>query len=353
MKKLVILGGGYGGLSIAVHLLGGTIPDHVNITLIDKMPYQGLKTEYYALASGSVSEINIRTPFPVDPRLTLRFAEVNRVDLANKIVQIDGGDWISYDWLVISLGCVDLFRDIPGVREYTNSIQSLSSARKTYQNIFEVKVYGQVTIVGGGLSGVEVASELRETRPDLKIRVLDRGPGVLSAFPGQLQEYVREWFHRHDVEMRSHISLSRLEEGVLYNQKETILSDVTVWTAGVQPSLIVQQLELPKDAMGRVVINECHQVPSHPEVFVVGDCASLPFSPSAQVAEAQGKQVAEVLKAYWRNEMPKLPAIKLKGVLGSLGKKEGFGLVRGRPICGRVPRLLKSGVLWMSKKHIG
>ncbi|MBD0381038.1 FAD-dependent oxidoreductase [Paenibacillus sedimenti] len=131
--------------------------------------------------------MNIRSPFPVDARLALRFAEVNRIDLANKIVQIDGDGWISYDWLVISLGCVDLFRDIPGVREYANSIQSLSSARKTYQNVFEVKVYGQVTIVGGGLSGVEVASELRETRPDLKIRILDRVPSVLSAFPGRFQ----------------------------------------------------------------------------------------------------------------------------------------------------------------------
>jgi NADH dehydrogenase len=164
MRKLVILGGGYGGLSIAAKLLGGTIPDDMMTILIDRMPYQGLKTEYYALASGSVSEMDIRTSFPTDPRLILHFAEVNRIDLAKKLVQLNGEDWISYDWLVISLGCVDLFRNIPGAREYAHSIQTLSAARQTYQKIFEVKPYGQVTIIGGGLSGVEVASELRENR---------------------------------------------------------------------------------------------------------------------------------------------------------------------------------------------
>lgn len=353
MRNLVILGGGYGGLSAAVKLLGGYIPDDVMIILIDRMPYQGLKTEYYALASGSVSEMDIRTSFPLDPRLTLYFSEVNRIDLANKLVELNGEDWISYDWLIISLGCVDLFRDIPGAREYAHSIQSLSSARQTYQKIFEVKPYGQVTIVGGGLSGVEVASELRENRPDLRIRILDRGPSILSAFPESLQEYVRQWFLKHDVEMRSHISLSRIEEGLLHNRQEPIRTDITIWTAGIQPSPVIQQLDLQKDAMGRVVINKYHQVPTYPEVFVVGDCASLPYAPSAQAAGSQGKQVAEVLQAFWKNETPKLPALKVKGVLGSLGKSAGFGMLGGRPVCGRVPRLLKSGVLWKSKHHIG
>jgi NADH dehydrogenase len=140
----------------------------------------------------------------------------------------------------------------------------------------------------------------------------------------------------------------------LYNQVEIIRTDVTVWTAGIQPSPVVQAMALPKDKQGRLLINEYHQLPDYNEVYVVGDCASLPFSPSAQAAEAQGKQVAEVLKAIWKDEKPKLGKIKLKGVLGSLGKKTGFGIMGKRTIMtGMVPRALKSGVLWMSKHHFG
>jgi NADH dehydrogenase len=89
-------------------------------------------------------------------------------------------------------------------------------------------------------------------------------------------------------------------------------------------------------------------------VFVVGDCASLPFSPSAQAAESQGKQVVEVIHAGWKGETPRLDQIKLKGVLGSLGKKSGFGVMGKHTVMlGKVPRALKSGVLWMSKRHFG
>ncbi len=354
MKKLVILGGGYGGLTVAKELLEGDIPADTVMIMIDRMPYQGLKTEYYALAAGTVSEQDIRVHFPVDPRLILKYGEVTAVDPEQKVIRFANDEPLSYDWLVIALGCVDKYHNIPGAQEYSNSIQSLSATRKTYQAANDTAPYGQITIVGGGLSGVEMAAELRESRPDLNIRILDRGASVLSPFPERLQRYVREWMLEHDIELRSHVSLSRLEGGLLYNQQEIIQTDITIWTAGIQPSPIVQNLNLPKDNQGRLTINEYHQLPDYNEIYVVGDCAALPFSPSGQAAEAQGKQVAEVLQAVWKNETPRLGKIKLKGVLGSLGKKAGFGLMGKRTVMlGMVPRALKSGVLWMSKRHLG
>lgn len=353
MKKFVILGGGYGGLTVAKELLEKQLPADTVITMIDRMPYQGLKTEYYALASGTVSDVDLRVSYPVDPRLIMKYGEVTRIALDEKLIYLNQDEPIAYDWLVISLGCTDNFHGITGAEEHSCSIQTFSSTRHTYQMLNDVKPYGQVTIVGGGLSGVEVAAELRESRTDLNIRVLDRGPSILSAFPGKLQEFVRTWFNEHDVEMQSYVSLCRLEQGVLYNKDELIYTDSTVWTAGIQPVSVVQQLDVLKDAQGRVLINENHQIPTHKEVFVVGDCASLPYSPSAQAAEGQGKQVVEVITDLWNGKTPKLGKIKLKGVLGSLGKKSGFGLMGKRPMMGRVPRLIKSGVLWMSKRHSG
>ncbi len=353
MKNLVVLGGGYGGLTVMTELLEKDIPDDTSLILIDRMPYQGLKTEYYALASGTISDLALRVGFPDDQRLILFYGEVTEIDLGNKLIHFENSEPLQYDQLIIALGCTDNYHGIPGAELYTNSIQTFSSTRRTYQQINDIKPYGQVSIVGGGLSGVELASELRESRGDLNIRIMDRGASILSAFPGKLQAYVHSWFEEHQVEMLAHVSISAVEPYKLFNQSEMINTDVTVWTAGIQPIHVVQKLNLPKDNQGRLVINEYHQIPSSPEVYVVGDCASLPFSPSGQLAEAQGKQVAEVLQKQWKGKTQRLDQIKLKGVLGSLGKKSGFGLMGKQTVVGRVPRLLKSGVLWMSKNHLG
>ncbi|WP_256759800.1 NAD(P)/FAD-dependent oxidoreductase [Cohnella sp. WQ 127256] len=352
MSKVVILGGGYGGLMVVQELLEH-LPKDAQLFLVDRMPYQGLKTEYYALAAGTVSDLEIRVNFPVHPQLQMVYGEVTDLDLEQKLVHITDQEPLAYDSLVIALGCSDNYHGIPGASDYSCSIQSLSSTRRTFQQINDIRPYGQLTIVGGGLSGVELAAELRESRADINIRILDRGNSVMSAFPGKLQLYVADWFREHHVEMRSHIGITSLEQGVIHNGQEPILTDVTVWTAGIQPVELVQRMELPKDPQGRLIVNELHELPDAPQVYVIGDCSSQPFSPSAQLAGAQGKQVAEIIRARWDNKEPKLSHIKLKGVLGSLGKKAGFGLMGATPLLGRIPRMLKSGVLWKSKRHFG
>lgn len=357
MKRFIVCGGGYGGLALINRLLASGLPSDVEIMLIDRMPFQGLKTEYYALAAGTVSDLEIRTAFPKDPRVTIRYGEITRIDLESRLVYLREQEPIAYNQLAIALGCTDRYHGIPGADLYGNSIQSLSSTRKTYQLINDVRPYGQISIVGGGLSGVEMAAELRESRPDLNIRIMDRGTRVLSAFPERVSKHVSEWFDQHDVELRSHIHVSRLEQGAIYNRiedlEEEIYSDVTVWTAGIQPVSQVQALDVAKDQQGRILLNEYYQIPGYEEVFVVGDCASLSFAPSAQAAGAQGEQIADVALAQWKGEKPRLDKIKLKGVLGSLGKKNGFGMLGKRPMVGFVPRVIKSGVLWMSRNHKG
>ncbi|AIQ25908.1 FAD-dependent oxidoreductase [Paenibacillus sp. FSL E2-8871] len=353
MRTLLVLGGGYGGLALIQELLNNHLPQDIEIILIDRMPYQGIKTEYYALAAGTVTDYHLRIQFPVHPRLTIRYGEVSSIDLESRIVTMEPDETVSYDILAIALGCTDNYHNIPGADQYTCSIQTFAGTRETYQRLNDVKPYGTINIVGGGLSGVELAAELRESRPDLNIAILDRGERVLSAFPAKLSQYVEEWFHHHQVQTLGRVSVSHVEKDALFNGTEEILSDVTVWTAGIQPVKVVQELTVPKDRGGRIILDEYYRVPDYPEVYVIGDCASLPFAPSAQAAGAQGEQVAQVIQAMWRGETPKLHPIRLKGTLGSLGKKAGFGLMGQRSVKGRVPRILKSGVLWMSKRTLG
>lgn len=355
MNHIVILGGGYGGVRIAEKLLAANLPDNVLITLVDRMPFHGLKTEYYALAAGTEPENLVRVSFPSDPRLHVKLGEVERVDLAENTIHFTNGDVLSYTWMVIGLGCEDRYHDIPGADKFTHSIQTLHSTRLAYAAINNVQPYGQITVVGGGLSGVELASELRESRPDLNIRLIDRGTSILSPFPKKLQQYASQWFIQHDVELVSNACVKRVEPGVIYNHDTPVESDAIVWTAGIQANRIVRELPVDHDGMGRVLVNDYYQIPDYPNVYIVGDCVSLPFAPSAQLAEVQGEQIAMLLTCDTRGDAypAKLPPIKLKGMLGSLGKKEGFFAMGKMSLVGQMPRIMKSGVLWMYKKHLG
>ncbi|WP_019635908.1 NAD(P)/FAD-dependent oxidoreductase [Paenibacillus fonticola] len=353
MKQFVILGGGYGGTAVIHELFKGHIPSDVQVTLVDRLPFHSLKTEYYALAAGTVSDYELRVPFPNYSGLQIKYGEVSSIDLSHRLIHFQQGDPLEYDQLVIALGCTDNYHQIPGAEEHSYGIQSFSAVREAYLQLNNVKPYGKVNVIGGGLSGVEIAAELRESRPDLNISIIDRGSRVLGGFPPKVSGYVTKWFEEHEVATLSNISTTKLENGVIYHADGEIASDVTIWTAGIQPPALVQNLAVEKDRQGRVLLNAYYQIPDYPEVFVCGDCASLPFAPSAQVAEGQGQQIAQIASSLWRGEEPKLQRLKLKGTLGSLGKKAGFGLMGKAQVTGRVPRILKTGVLWLSKFHIG
>ncbi|MFD2444488.1 NAD(P)/FAD-dependent oxidoreductase [Bacillus sp. CGMCC 1.16607] len=354
MKKLVILGGGYGGMRVLNELLPNHLPADVSLTLIDRVPYHCLKTEYYALAAGTISDQHIRVAFPEHPRLEVKYGEVTGIDLKNKTVKLKNEDQL-YDELIIGLGCEDKYHDVPGANEFTYSIQTIEKSRETYQALNNLAPGSTVGIVGAGLSGVELASELNESRPDLKILLFDRGEYILSAFPQKLSEYVQKWFDSHNVEIINNANITRVESNQLFNNDTPIPCNIVVWTAGIQPNKVVQDLEVEKDKQGRVILTNRHHLPNDENVFVIGDCASLPHAPSAQLAEGQAEQVVQVLVKRWNGEEPPetFPPIKLKGILGSLGKKHGFGLVADRAITGRVARLIKSGILWMYKYHKG
>ncbi|MFD1737763.1 NAD(P)/FAD-dependent oxidoreductase [Bacillus salitolerans] len=355
MKHLVLLGGGYGNMRVLLRLLPNQLPDDVKITLIDRNPYHCLKTEYYALAAGTISDQHIRVTFPEHPRLTAHYGDVTGIDLQTKQVHLHKQEPIAYDDLIIGLGCEDKYHNVPGADEFTYSIQTIDKSRDAYQALNNLGANSVVGIVGGGLSGVELASELRESRSDLTIKLFDRGKHILSMFPERLSKYVEDWFNEHNVEIISSSNVTKVEEHTIYNNDEAVHCDVIVWTAGIQPSKVVRDLEVEKDAQGRVVLTNQHNLPNDEHVYVVGDCASLPHAPSAQLAEGQAEQIVQVLLKRWSGEEPpsEFPPIKLKGVLGSLGKKHGFGLVADRALIGRVPRLLKSGILWMYKYHKG
>lgn len=355
MRKLVLLGAGYGNMRVLLRLLTKDLPSDIEITLVDRTPFHSVKTEFYALAAGTVSDAIVRVPLPVHEQLKFVEGEVIEINTSEKNVYLDNGQQIEYDEVVVGLGCRDNFHEVPGAAENTYSIQTIGKSRITYEKLLGLGGGATVGIVGAGLSGIELASELRETRPDLNIKLFDRSPRILGDFPERLSDYVQGWFDKHNVEVVAGSNITKVGSDVLYNHEETISVDAVVWTAGIRPVTAVQNLDTEKGNSGRLVLNKHHQLPTYNDVYIVGDCAELPYAPSAQVAEAQAEQIVKVLRLVWNEEpLPEtMPEIKLKGFLGSLGKKQGFAYLADRTVTGRIARLLKSGVLWMYKWHNG
>ncbi|WP_449354906.1 NAD(P)/FAD-dependent oxidoreductase [Virgibacillus natechei] len=353
MKRLVILGGGYGGLNILTGLLNHQLPEDIHITIVDRNPYHSVKTEFYTIAAGTSAEKDVRQSFPDDKRVNYVYGEITKIDTENQQILIREQSYpVLYDYLVIGLGCEDDYHGVEGAAEYTHSVQTFAKARRTGLAVGNLDAYGKVTIVGAGLSGIEVASEIRESRKDLNIRLLDRGESVLKAFDAKVQEYVEEWFVKNDVDVFHRSSVEYVEKQGVCNKGVCYIDDVTIWTAGVRPNYLVRELPLEKDEQEKIILNDYYQVPGQENTYVVGDCASSNHSPSGQLAGQQGEQIAEVLLAVLQDKEPAKPKeIKLKGTLGSLGKTDGFGNMMQKSVTGYLPRLAKSGVLWLNKRH--
>ena len=352
MKKLVLLGGGYGNMRILLRLLPN-LPTDVEITLIDRTPYHSLKTELYALAAGTSTDKEIRVAFPENDRLKRVYGEIVRIDREDKKVYLEEGQVVEYDQLVIGLGCEDKYHGVPGADEFTYSIQTIAKSRSTFEKVCGLAPGSTVAIIGAGLSGIELASELRESRADLNIKLFDRSARILRDFPEKLSHYVKSWFVKHNVDVIAESNITRVEEGRLYNHDEIIEADVIIWTAGVQPVKIVRELDVEKDKFNRPIITDHYHVVGDEDVYVVGDSASSHLPPTAQLAEEQGERIVKVLKMRWNGEtLPeKLSEIKMKGFMGSLGKKQGFVHLADTTVTGRIARLMKSGLLWMYKRQ--
>ena len=353
MRKIVILGGGYGGIKLLYGLLGFSLPQDVEIIVVDKNPYHSYKTEYHTIVAGTEAEINVRADFPAHEQVRYEFGEVKEVNIEkNEIYFKHRSTIVTYDYLIIGLGCEDTYHGIEGAETFTESVQSFSRARKAGLAVGNLPAYGKISVVGAGLSGIETASEIRESRPDLNIRLLDRGGSVLKAFDPKIQAHVAEWFIKNDVEVLHHANVEYVEKDGVCNNGICYVNDVTIWTAGVQPHKIVRALPFEKDKYNKVVVNDYFQVPTHTEIYVIGDNASSEHSPSGQLAGQQGEQVAAVLEDILDGKEPKKPKpIRLRGTLGSLGKSDGFGSVFSQSLTGLLPRLTKSGVLWLQKRH--
>lgn len=268
VQRIVVLGAGYAGLTTARRLVRRAPPKQTRVTLVNRSPHFVERIRLHQVASGQRM-----VPPPIDlPDLVV--GTVIGLDLTHRQVQL-GERCINYDILVYALGS-DADRDtIPGVRDHANTLADLEEASRLAVRLDRLPPRSSVAVVGGGLTGIEAATEIASARPDLRVTLLSSGPvgGWLSP---RVQRHLTKAFHQLGVAVNNDIVVTAVnKDSVTAADGSLVPADVVVWAAGFAVSRLARQAGLAVDERGRIRVDDHLRSVSHPEVYAVGDAATL------------------------------------------------------------------------------
>jgi NADH dehydrogenase len=381
-RRLLILGGGFGGLDVA-RAIGRSraAREYWDTLLVDKENFFQFNPLLPAVAVGAVETRHIVYPLRAMARHRhIRFHKnkATAIDLARREVRLHNDLVEPFEALVIAVGSETHYYDVPGAAEHTRPFKTIVDAmtlRARVVELFEMAEQAEsreqrrrllsFVIVGGGVTGVEVAAELmemaRETllpkygslhRSDLTVTVLEAGQRVVGSARAEHSDYVLRFLERHGVAVRLGAVVTRVEPKRVHLADGTTVEGFTlVWTAGVQPPALVRELPLWRTEDGRIRVDDRlraldpdRQPLDH--VFVIGDCAAAEdghgghFPRLAQTAVATGRYLGDLLvrRATGQPEPPF--RYHGKGYIISLGKHSSVVELMGVPFSGRLAWLL-------------
>lgn len=336
IHRVVIVGGGFGGLNAAQSLRGADL----DVTLVDRRNFHLFQPLLYQVATGGLSPSNIAVPLRSIVRrqanCRVLMADVIGFDLSNKLVKL-ADDELPYDSLIVATGSrtgyfgKNEWADrAPGLKSIEDALEIrrriLTTFEAAEQEQDPVRRTAMMTfiVVGGGPTGVELAgtlaeitrhtlrSEFRRCQPsDARILLLDAAPRVLGTFPEDLAADARRKLEGIHVEVRTHTKVVNVDDRSVTlqtgEQTEVIATDTVLWAAGVEASplgrILAEAAGCETARGGRVAVGpELHLV-SHPDVYVIGDLAyavdaqGRPYPGVAPVAIQQGKFVANSIRA--------------------------------------------------------
>src|ERR1700726_4884089 len=330
LPKIVIVGGGFGGLAAAKALRN--VP--AKIILIDRTNHHVFQPLLYQVATSVLSPGQIGSPIRSILRnqknTTVILGEVTGVDKEQKCVFVSDADRenvsITYDYLILATGVSHSYFGHDEFEEFAPGLKTLADAVEIRNKLLQAFELAEAeedpsrhrdlltfVLVGAGPTGVEMAgaiavlvrstlkSEFRRIDPaSARIVLVDMAPRVLPPFFPDLSKAASHRLERLGVEVRLGHSVDQIDEDGIIVAGERIVSKTVIWTAGVAPSPAGKWLKVETDRAGRVRVQKDLTVPEHPEIFVVGDTASLdqngkPLSGVAQVAMQQGRYVGKLI----------------------------------------------------------
>ncbi len=298
-KKIVVLGGGYGGVLTAKKLAKKFKKnDNVEITLIDKKPYHTLLTELHEVAADRAPEDSIRIDLKkifAKRKVDVVLDEINDINFEQKILTSSTNEY-AYDYLVIGTGCKPTFFGIPGAEEHTHHLWSYEDAvnlkehiltmfRKAVKetNILKRQQLLTFVVVGGGFTGIEMIGELGEwkdrlckdfhiDKEEVNLYVVDAMPKILPHFPDKLIKKAEKRLKKLDVDIITNAGITEVsKDKVILGDKGEIHTKTVVWAAGVEGSDTVGNMDIQQEGRKRIVTNDKLQSLDHENVYVVGD----------------------------------------------------------------------------------
>ena len=384
-RKLLILGGGFGGLDVARTVgRSSAARGYWDTLLIDKENFFQFNPLLPAVAVGSVETRHIVYPLREMARhRRIRFHKnkVMRIDLSRREVHLHNNLVETYESLVIAMGSVTNYYGVPGAMENCRTFKTIVDAttfRARVVELFEMAEQAESTaqrrrllsfaIVGGGVTGVEVAAELIEMASetllprypsihaaDLSVIILESGDRVVpSALPAH-SAYVHKFLERRGVAIRLGALVTRVEpKRVFLADGKCVDAFTIIWTAGVCPPDPVRELPLSHISDGRVRVNE-YLLALDPEgvpvsgTYVLGDCAASirpdgKFQPAlSQTAIAMGSYLGGALVRQAGGRRVEAFRFRDAGYIISLGKHSSVLELFGIPLSGKLAWLLWAG----------
>ena len=369
--RLVILGGGFGGLYCCQALAKADL----DITLVDRRNFHLFQPLLYQVATGSLSPAEIAAPLRSvtanQKNLRVLLDEATGIDPAAKKLILSDGE-VPYDTLIVATGAQGHYFGNDQWEEFAPGLKTIEDATRIRHKILfafeaaeretdvaERQAWLTFVIVGGGPTGVELAGALGEIAfetmrhefdainpAEAKILLVDNSEKVLSNYPPELSEKAERSLMKLGVRPRGRVRVTAVDaHGVTLKTpqgEERVAAKTVIWAAGVKGSafgkVLGEKLGAPLDKGGRVIVEPDLSVPGHPEVLVVGDLANFahgveaPLPGVAPVAMQMGRYAAKLIRARLAGQTPPAPFQYFdKGSLAVIGRKsaiayfEGFG----------------------------
>ncbi len=356
--RVVIVGAGFAGLNAAKELRRA----QVDITIIDRRNFHLFQPLLYQVAAAALNPSDIAYPirsvFRTQQNVkSVLLAEVTEIDADTRHVELDDGQLVAYDYLILAAGATHSYFGhddwgplAPGLKTVEDALvirrKILLAFEQAELHPEEVERLLTFVVVGGGPTGVELAGALIEiamhalgTEFDVidparaRVVLVEGAPHVLPVYPERLSESARRQLESLGVEVRTNALVGAIDErGVTLTDGSRIEAGTVLWAAGVEASSLGAMVSAETDRSGRVRVEPDLSVPGHREAFVTGDLAVLPDVPGVAPAAMQmGRHAARMIMADIGRSPRSGFTYRNKGSLATIGRARAvadFGWTR-------------------------
>ncbi|MBN6039214.1 NAD(P)/FAD-dependent oxidoreductase [Amycolatopsis sp. 195334CR] len=322
--KIVVLGAGYAGL-MAAKLVAKRAG--AQVTLVNAGTRFVERVRLHQLASGQPMRDLPLADLLAGTRIQLVVDRVTRIDAQRREVELAAGEPIGYDVLVYALGSRADLGAVPGAAEHAHAVAGGEDAVRLRDRLRDSQV---VAVAGGGLTGLEAATELAETHPHLKVRLVTGGK-LGAALSERGRRHVWNTFTRLGIEVRDEVRIAEVgKDGLVLGDGEHVAADTVVWTTGFQVSPLAREAGLAVEDNGRLVVDETLRSVSHPEIYGIGDAAAArrPDGQELRMACATGIPAAvyasKAITDRLAGRTPKPLEFRFFNQCISLGRRDGL-----------------------------